>query len=395
MTRTNSHRTVRLASAAAICLTLAFGTAGVAMAGQRSSHDHSSSVVHHDRSSFGRHDDGQASNEARGVVTGLGANTITLQDRHGNATTYTTTSATTYFEGRTAGTAAELAANEEVSLELTSTSPQTVTKVEIHLVRFAGPVTAVAGNTITIGGRHGTTFNVLVGSATTYTSGGAASTFAAVVVGAVIDAVGIPDTTPGTLDANSVNIWAPRVQTHVSGVVSSLGTNTITLKDRHGTTTENTTSSTTTYFEGKTGTTVAALAANEEVSLELTSTSPQTVTKVEIHLVRLAGPVTAIAGDAITIGGRHGLTFNVVVGTGTTYTSGGAASTFAAVVVGAVICAVGLPDATPGTLDASAVAILPSSGHHDGFGHDHAEGGSSHGHSQGGGPRFGRGHGRH
>ncbi len=42
MTRTNSHRAVRLASAAAICLTLAFGTDGVAIAGQRSSHDHSS-----------------------------------------------------------------------------------------------------------------------------------------------------------------------------------------------------------------------------------------------------------------------------------------------------------------------------------------------------------------
>jgi hypothetical protein len=193
-----SHRTVRVASAAALCLGLAFGTAGVAMAGQHSySHGHSS---------FGHHDQGQSADFAGGVVTALGTNSITVKDRHGDTTTYTTSSTTTYFEGKTAVTVSDLAVNEEVGLKLTSTSPQTVTSVEIRLDHVAGTVTAVAGNTITISGHHGDTSNVLVSSTTAFTSDGAASTLAAVVVGAVICASGLPDTTVGTLDASTVSI---------------------------------------------------------------------------------------------------------------------------------------------------------------------------------------------
>jgi hypothetical protein len=47
---------------------------------------------------------------------------------------------------------------------------------------------------------------VNVSGTTTYTSGGAASTLAAVVVGAQISAVGLPGSTAGSLNANSVNI---------------------------------------------------------------------------------------------------------------------------------------------------------------------------------------------
>jgi ribosomal protein S11 len=392
MSRKTSSRIVRVASAATICLTLALGTAGVALAGQRS---HS-----HGQSSFGRRDQGQSSSVS-GVVSALGTDSITLNDRHGDATTYTTSGTTTYFEGKTAVTATDLAKNEFVSLELTSTSPQTVTKVDIHLVRFVGPVTAVAGDTITISGRHGASLSVIVSStapATTYTSGGAASTLAAVVVGAVIDAVGLPGATAGTLDASKVNIRAPHVQTHLSGVVSALGTNSITLKDRHGNVTTYTTSGTTTYFEGKTTVSASDLAKNELVSLELTSTAPQTVTKVDIHPVRFVGPVTAVAGDTITIAGRHGASFSVVVSTSapaTTYTSGGAAATLAAVVVGAVIDAVGLPGATAGTLDASSVNIILTLPNHQGSGPGHAKGAPSSAHSQSRGPSFGRGRGRH
>ena len=382
-----SHRTLRITSAAAICTTLAFGTAGIAMAGQRShSHNHSST---------GRRDQGQSSNFAAGVVTALGTNSITLKDRQGTTTTYTTSSGTTYFEGKTAVTVADLAVNEEVGLELTSTSPQTVTKVDIRPVLVAGSVTAVSGNTITVAGRHGTTSSVVVSPATTYTSGGAASTLAAVVVGAVIFATGLPGTTAGTLDASTVDIKAPHVQTFAAGVVTALGTNSITLKDRQGTTTTYTTSSGTTYFEGKTAVTVADLAVNEEVGLELTSTSPQTVTKVDIRPVLVAGSVTAVSGNTITVAGRHGTTSSVVVSPATTYTSGGAASTLAAVVVGAVIFATGLPGTTAGTLDASTVNIFAALASHQGFAPGNGGAGPSTGHHQSHTTGFGRGRGRH
>jgi len=59
----------------------------------------------------------------------LGTNSITLKDHQGTSTTYTTTATTTYFEGSTAGVVGDLAVGEQVSLALTSTTPQTVTKV--------------------------------------------------------------------------------------------------------------------------------------------------------------------------------------------------------------------------------------------------------------------------
>jgi hypothetical protein len=200
MLTSKSSCIVRVATSVVVCATLALGTAGVALAGQ--SH-------HGDHSSIGSRDHGH-SNEARGVVSVLGTNSITLTDRHGTPTTYTTTSTTTYFEGSTAGVVGDLAVGQKVSLELSTTTPQTVTKVTICLVRVFGTVTAVAGNVITIAGFHDSTSATTVGvsSTTTYTSGGAASTLAAVVVGSKISAVGLAGTTAGTVNANSVNIFA-------------------------------------------------------------------------------------------------------------------------------------------------------------------------------------------
>ena len=193
---------VRVATSMVVCAALALGTTGVALAGQSHQRDHSS---------IGSRDHGQRdhghSNDARGVVSLLGTNSITLTDRHGTATAYTTTPTTTYFEGSTAGVVGDLAVGQKVNLQLSSTTPQTVTKVTICLVRVFGTVTAVAPNVITIAGFHSSTTTVDVSSTTTYTSGGAASTFAAVIVGAKISAVGLAGTTAGTVNANSVKIF--------------------------------------------------------------------------------------------------------------------------------------------------------------------------------------------
>jgi hypothetical protein len=351
MSITTSSRVLRGAAAGAVCLALAFGTAGVALAGQ-GSHDrgHSSSAPR---------DNGQRWNGASGVISALGTNSITLKGRHGTTTTYTTTGTTTYFEGKTASVVGALAVGESVNLQLTSIAPQTVTKVTIDLARVFGSVTGVSGNVITITGFHKTTIAVtVVPGTTTYTSAGAASTFAAVVDGVDISAVGLSGAAAGTLTANSVNIFVPPVQTHASGVVSALGTNSITLK-AHGTATTYTTTGTTTYFEGKTASVVGSLAVGERVNLQLTSAAPQTVTKVTICLARVSGSVTGVSGNVITITGFHKTTIAVTVVPGTTtYTSAGAASSFAAVVDGVEISAVGLSGSAAGTLTANSVNIF-------------------------------------
>jgi hypothetical protein len=218
MLTTTSSRVLRGAAASAVCLVLALGTAGVALAGQRSHARGHSNISSHAQGPW---------NNAAGTVSSLGTNSITLKGRHGTLTTYTTLpGTTTYFEGKTAGVVGDLATGEQVSLALTSTMPQTVTKVTIFLDHVFGKVSSVANNVITITGFHNTTLTVnVVPGTTTYTSGGTTSDAGAVVAGVEISAVGLPGPTAGSLDANSVNIWVPRVSTHAAGTVSSLGTN--------------------------------------------------------------------------------------------------------------------------------------------------------------------------
>src|ERR1700690_268098 len=81
MFRPKSSCIVRVATSAVVCAALALGTAGVALAGQGS---HS-----RDHSSFNSHDHGQHGNYARGVVTLLGSNQITIMD-DGTSTLYNT-----------------------------------------------------------------------------------------------------------------------------------------------------------------------------------------------------------------------------------------------------------------------------------------------------------------
>jgi hypothetical protein len=197
MFTTKSSRVLRGAAASAICLALAFGTAGVALAGQESPSRGHTNISSRDHGHW---------NDARGTISALGTNSITLKDHKGTMTSYTTTGTTTYFEGAAAGAVGDLAIGERVNLALTSTSPQTVTKVTIFLVHVFGKVTGVVGNVITITSFHNTTLTVNVSGTTTYTSGGAASSLAAVVAGVDISAVGLPGSSAGSLNANSVNI---------------------------------------------------------------------------------------------------------------------------------------------------------------------------------------------
>ncbi len=354
MSTTKSTRVLRGAAAGAVCLALAFGTAGVALAGSRS----------HDRgyTNISPRDNGPQSNEASGVVSTLGTNSITLKGRHGTTTTYTTVpGTTTYFEGKTAGVATDLVVGDRVNLDLTTGSSPTVTKVTICLVRWTGTVTGVSSNVISITAFHNTSLSVDVTTGvTTYTLGGAASSLGAITTGAVISAVGVLGSSANTLDANSVNIFAPHVVTHVSGVVSTFGTNSITLKGRHGTTTTYTTvPGTTTYFEGKTAGVATDLVVGDRVNLDLTTGSSPTVTKVTICLVRWTGTVTGVSSNVISITAFHNTSLSVDVTTGvTTYTLGGAASSLGAITTGAVISAVGVLGSSANTLDANSVNIF-------------------------------------
>ena len=363
-------RATKVAAAAAISMSLALGVAGTAFAGTAHAQQHHGRA--YDRGFHHGHHGGEWSG-VRGTVTAFDttANTITISGHHGVPIIFTTTPTTTYAVGTAAGTASDLVVGEHVVLTLTSTTPPTVASVTIELSRVRGTVTAINGSVLSITSEHGSALTVNTSGTTTYEMGGSASTFSAIVVGSKIFAAGLPDTAPSTLDATAIWIKAPC--TRVSGVVTAVDPvgNTITVERHHGVPVVYPTSTTTTYFAGKAAVTSSAVMVGERVTLTLTSTTPQTVTNVLIHLEAVVGTVTAITGTVLTVSGHHGTMYTVNTGTTTTYSQGGSSSTFSAITVGSSIAALGLPDAAPSTLDASAVYIFVGGfgHHHGGFGH--------------------------
>ena len=376
-------RATKVVAAAAISLTLGVGLSGTASAS-------TSHVQHHSRGhdngvGKGRHDNGDW-NSLRGTVTAFDstANTITVEGRHGVPVVYTTTTSTTYAIGTTAATASDIVVGEHVVLSLTTTTPPTVASVTILLSRVRGTVTAINGTVLTIAGHHGSSLSVNTSPTTTYTLGGAPSTFTAITVGSKIVAAGLPDSAPSTLDATKIWIKAPC--THVQGIVTAVDptANTITVGGHRGVPVAYTTTDTTTYFAGTTAVDASVVMVGERVTLTLTTTSPQTVTNVLIHLDAIVGTVSAITGSVLTVNGHWGTTWTVNTSPTTTYSQGGSPSSFAAITVGTPIAALGLPDAAPSTLDASAVYLFVG-----GFGHF---GGGSYGHHGAFSPRGGFGH---
>lgn len=138
---------------------------------------------------------------------------------------------------------------------------------------------------------------------------------------------------------------------HVEGIVTALGTNSVSVSRYGHAPVTYTTTPSTTYFYDKTAATLAALAVGENVHLVLTPTTPQTVTKVEIDLVNFEGTVTALGANTITL--ANGRT--VTVSPTTTFTLKGVASTFGAITLGSWVHAEGVLGSTPTSLNAVSV----------------------------------------
>ncbi len=355
----NSVKSItRGAASAAICAALALGTAGIASAHDGQHSDKNARTSHHESTSH--HSESRTDNdEVGGIVTALGTNSITIQHHNATPVAYTTTSATTYRLGTTPTTVAALAVGENIDVVLSSTTPTMVTAVDVDLANVEGHVTAISGNTITLGSGSDTR-TVTVSSSTTFVLGGVASTFGAIVVGSHIEARGVAMSS-SVLDAMSVKIEPVRLHTHAAGIVTALGTNSITIQHHNATPVAYTTTSATTYRLGTTPTTVAVLAVGENIDVVLSSTTPPMVTAVDVDLANVEGHVTAISGNTITLGSGSD-TRTVTVGTATTYTLGHVASALSAVVVGSHIEARGV--ATSSTaLTATSVKI--NVGDHD------------------------------
>ncbi|MCU1592884.1 MAG: hypothetical protein JWO12_276 [Frankiales bacterium] len=148
---------------------------------------------------------------AAGLVTAIGAGSITVRTRDGETKKVALSGATTYYEGTKRANHAAISVGEIVMLRLAdpqATSPvaSTVTVLPAHL---AGFVTKVDDTTITVTDESGFTRTIRTSRATTYKKDGAAGKRSDISVGALVRALGSVDADGTTLDATTVAVGRP------------------------------------------------------------------------------------------------------------------------------------------------------------------------------------------
>ena len=142
------------------------------------------------------------------------------------------------------------------------------------------------------------------------------------------------------------------------GLVAAVTDSSLTLRTPGGTKTVALNSSTS-YYEGKTKATKAAVKVGKIVAVRLADpkASSPVASVVTVLPAHLAGFVTKIEGDTITVVDHSGFTRTIKTSPATTYEKDGATGKASDVTVGALIRAVGSVDADGTTLDATRVSV--------------------------------------
>jgi len=301
MYRTNKRKFVaRISVAAALTFGVLATGVGVASAspGHHSRHGHHNSTPFSKGSKF---TGGLAMLEGGvgGTVTALTPTSITIQNWAGLSGTFAITSTTTILVGGAAGTAADLAVGEHVRIAPSTTATMTAATIEVVLAEVEGKVTAVSGNNITVALHNGLTQTVVVGSTTTYTLGGVASTLAAVTVGVFIEAKGTVNTTLNVLNAVTVRIHSNVKSARVVGKVTGVSGNVITIQVHNGLSETVTVSSTTTYMKAGAAATLADVTAGEFIfAVGTVDTTANTLDAANVFIASLSTGGTDSDGDS-------------------------------------------------------------------------------------------------
>ncbi|MGH2517043.1 MAG: DUF5666 domain-containing protein [Ktedonobacterales bacterium] len=149
------------------------------------------------------------------TVTAVSGSVISATQPNGTKVTIHTTSSTTYTRAGKTVSASALTSNEHIRVRGTRASDGsiTATHIDIALPGYAGVVTAMKGNTITVKDRSGTTHTIDVSTSTTYAQGrgpnAQSASLSAVKVGEQIVAEGTLNS-DGSLNAQVVHIGPAR-----------------------------------------------------------------------------------------------------------------------------------------------------------------------------------------
>jgi len=148
----------------------------------------------------------------------------------------------------------------------------------------------------------------------------------------------------------------------VGGRVTAVGTGSITVTPDSGSATTYRVASTTRVHQGPDQTlTVSSLRVGDRVHVtgqSAAASGTPTAADIYVQLPHLAGTVTAVGSDSVTIRDFEGFTRVISTSGGTVYRSDGAATTRSAVKTGARVRAQGRVAADGTTLDASRVQVL-------------------------------------
>ncbi len=148
---------------------------------------------------------------AAGIVTAVGADTITITVRGGTSQTIHTTSATKYHRDREDGTRADVKVGSMIGAvgDRATDGTFTATSIFVALPRVAGVVDSVGTNSITIKRGNGTTLTIHVDSSTTFAvDGSKTATLKDIKAGMRVVARGL-QRADGSLDADAVRAGQP------------------------------------------------------------------------------------------------------------------------------------------------------------------------------------------
>lgn len=249
-------------------------------------------------------------------------------------------------------------------------------------VAFHGPVVATRGRRTTerIGIVVGAALLFAVGAVAVMGASSAPSTGADPSANTAPGASGAPDTTnlgrtrPGWAGPNGgfgrggfglggfKGIGAGEIS------IKAIDGSAISLETADGWTRTITVTSTTTVTKAGATIAIGDLAVGDHLRFAETNAADGTYTVTAIHVVlpALAGQVTAVDGDTVTVTQPGGATATIHLGSGTTYEVKGAAGARTDVKVGALIVAEGV-QRSDGSLDATAVHIGGPRGPKGGF----------------------------
>lgn len=213
-------------------------------------------------------------------------------------------------------------------------------------------VTAVSGSSVSLATDDGWTRTITVAGTTTITKGGAAATLADLAVG---DSVRLSQTrnADGTYTIKAIAIVLPQV----AGTVTAVGSDTVTITLRDGTSQTIRTNGSTAYHLGQADGKRSDVSVGSAILAtgEKAADGSLTASSVWVRLPRVAGTVTAIDGSTITISRRDGTTVTIHAGSATAIRVAGIDNAkLSDIATGMVIAAEGTQRAD-GSIDARAI----------------------------------------